>query len=95
MNVTCLKCGHIHFALERAAAIKSRDEYRAYYDRMSLKQREQSAPVPPIESYEKCWKCGAKDFRETTEEEMHKIRGCTIQGVIIDWFREDMCHKST
>ena len=96
-NVTCKKCGWVHFSMSRAEAQENVDSFNRYFD--SLPYETQKAnyggitfvddkPVygeprkSSIESYERCFNCRGPYTNFRPSVDGDCPNGCTIQPII-------------
>ena len=86
MEVTCNKCGWVHFAISRTHAEREVEEFNKFYDTLSpeLQQEYYGGKGSTITQYEHCFFCGNtfKDFRISKPGDCPV--GCTIQPIISD-----------
>jgi len=86
MELTCNKCGHVHFGISREEAEESVESFnRMYEDLTDAEKRRYYSSVPlTVEKYERCFNCGNnhKDVRPAVEDDCP--RGATIQPIIED-----------
>ena len=83
MNVTCLKCSWISFAVSRSYAENQQREFLAHYDSLPIEKAKECWGERRAHDYT-CLKCSGTSFRPSTQEEMDKIYGCTINPVIYE-----------
>lgn len=85
-EVTCNKCGWVHFAVSREFAEKQVEEFNQYFDSLSVGDRNDfyGGKKSTIRSYEHCFFCDNtyKDFRPSKDGDCPL--GCTIQPIIQD-----------
>lgn len=87
MNPRCNKCGWIHFAVSMKFAIAETAKFNDYFWGLSEEKRHDYYGNRPakLEQYTRCFRCGNdyKDFRLATNAELERIRGSTIQPIVI------------
>jgi adenine-specific DNA methylase len=81
-EVTCNKCGWVHFGVSRSWAEAQVREFNFFYDNSPPEVQEQYGRRADIASYEKCFSCGGsyRNFHETVEGEV--AAGSTLQPII-------------
>jgi len=82
MNVTCIKCNWISFAVTKEYAVKESAEFVAWFNKQDKKTQSLYGDGEPHDY--KCQLCGGDKFRTSTDEETKKIYGCTISPVIYE-----------
>lgn len=84
MELTCNKCGHVHFAISREVAELDVESFNKMYEELTTaeKQRYHNSTPVTVEKYEKCFNCGNshKDVRPAVESDCPI--GSTIQAMI-------------
>ncbi len=85
MNVTCLKCKRISFAVSRQYAEAEVKNFNEYFATLDKKTQDElyGGKGSSIDSYA-CLYCGGNNFRPSTESEIAKTYGCTINPVIFE-----------
>jgi hypothetical protein len=63
VNVTCLECGWVHFAVTRESAERAVADFNAYYDAWPKETQEMYGGPADIKNYLSCW-CGSQSFRK-------------------------------
>lgn len=83
-EVTCNKCGWVHFQVSREYAENQVRNFNAFYDRLDAKGKSNYAGHSNIENYETCrgFRCGEnyKNFRGTNPGDCPP--GCTTNPII-------------
>lgn len=84
MNVTCTKCGWVHFAVTRAFAEAEVERFNTYFATLTKEEQDlyYSGEGSSIKSYEHCNLCSGKDFRPSQPDDCPD--GCTIGPVIYE-----------
>ena len=85
MNVTCIKCGHVHFAVTREFAENHVIKFNDYYDGLTPYQQHANygGKKSSIQDYSRCFACGNDDlsaFRPSVDGDCPI--GCTTQPII-------------
>lgn len=83
MNVTCNKCGRVHFGVTREDAQAEVDRFNRYFDTLTPENQEMFGRRSSIDSYERCIACGNPytNFRPSQPGDCPD--GCTINPVIV------------
>lgn len=82
----CKKCGHGHFAVSRSYAEKEVARFNEYFDSLTKEEQENNygGNKSNIESYEKCFRCGAKYTESEVCQEDDLPLGVTLQPLITE-----------
>lgn len=85
MNVTCNKCGWVHFQVSRAHAVAEVERFNAFFDTLAPQEQQDyyGGRGASIRLYEHCHFCDGPhtNFRDTIPGDVPD--GCTI-GPMID-----------
>lgn len=81
VNITCKKCGWVHFAVSRQCAEQQVAEFNAYFDTLPPEKQQScyGGKKSSVKRYESCW-CGSKEFRPSEESDCPV--GVTIGPII-------------
>ena len=83
-ELTCNKCGWVHFGVSRESAEDSVKVFNEYFDSLTEEKQQNNygGKKDSIESYEKCSNCGNtyEDFRQAIDDDCPL--GVTIGPII-------------
>lgn len=83
-DVTCNKCGRVHFQVSRDHAIDCVTRFNAYYMTLTPEQQQDfyGGKMSNIKSYEHCMFCNGPyiNFRDSVEGDCPP--GCTLSPII-------------
>lgn len=87
-NLTCKSCGWVHFAVSREHAVKETVKFANYYNSLSKKEQLDwygGKQISLIRAYARCGLCGKPNtnMRDSTTEEIQRVYGCTLSGIIV------------
>lgn len=83
MDVTCIKCGTVHFAVTREFAETEVKTFNAHFDKMSDEDRASYGNRrSSMRQYEGCGFCKGTEFRPSKPNDCPV--GCTLSPVIYE-----------
>lgn len=80
----CTTCGRIYIKVTRGYAEVSVKTFNDYFDKAPCETQAHFGRRASMDDYLYCHKCNGQTFRDTTEEELKKIYGCTMSPIIFE-----------
>lgn len=87
-SLACKSCGWVHFGVTRQYAIQETVNFANYYNALPRQQQMDyygGRQISLIRAYARCNGCGKPNtnMRNATADEIRRVEGCTISGVIV------------